>query len=67
MSPATPLFGAYFPSWLICSAAGVIGALLVRMLLIRIGLDAQLPLRLLLYISIAAIIGFLLALTVYGR
>ena len=49
MSPSVPLFGAYFPSWLICTAAGVIGAVLVRVLFIRIGLDAQLPLRLLLY------------------
>ena len=66
-SPSLPLFGAYFPSWLICTTAGVIGAVLVRGLFIRLGIDDALPWRLLVYACIAAMIGFVLALTVYGR
>lgn len=66
-SPAVPLFGAYFPSWLICLLAGVIGSVLVRVVLVRIGLDDGLPFRLLTYTCVAAIIGFVLALTVFGR
>ncbi|MCB4767876.1 hypothetical protein LGR54_04605 [Ancylobacter sp. Lp-2] len=67
LAPAVPLFGAYFPSWLVCTAAGVIGAVILRGLFIRIGLDDVLPWRLAAYASLAAAIGFLLALTVYGR
>lgn len=66
-SPAVPLFGAYFPSWLICLLGGVIGAVVVRVLLVRIGIDDGLPFRLLTYTGVAAIIGFVLALTVFGR
>lgn len=66
-SPALPLFGAYFPSWLICLALGVVGAVLVRAIFIPLGLDDMLPARLLVYTSLAAAIGFLAALTIYGR
>ncbi|WP_219760791.1 YtcA family lipoprotein [Neoroseomonas alba] len=67
LSPSVPLFGAYFPSWLICLAGGIIGAVVLRVLFIRIGLDEVLPLRLLVYACLAAAIGLLLALTLYGR
>ena len=67
ISPSIALFGAYFPYWLLCIAAGVLGALAMRGLFIQIGLDDVLPWRLLVYVSLAAIIGFLLALSLYGR
>ena len=66
-APLVPIAGAYFPSWLICVAAGVIGAVLVRLIFIRIGIDEGLPLRLFVYCGVAAIIGIALALTVFGR
>ena len=67
LSPSVPLFGAYFPSWLIFLAGGIIGAIVLRVLFVRIGLDEVLPLRLLVYVCLAAAIGLVLALTVYGR
>ncbi|MFH5922998.1 YtcA family lipoprotein [Roseomonas xinghualingensis] len=67
LSPSIPLLGAYFPSWLICAAAGVLGAVLLRVIFVKIGLDELLPLRLLVYTCIAAIMGLVLALTLYGR
>jgi hypothetical protein len=67
LSPSVPLFGAYFPSWLICAAVGVLGAVLLRVIFVKIGLDELLPLRLLVYTCIAAIMGLVLALTLYGR
>lgn len=66
-SPSLPLFGAYFPSWLICTTAGVIGAVLMRGVFIKLGIDEVLPWRLLVYACLAAGIGFVLALAVYGR
>lgn len=66
-SPSVPLFGAYFPSWLICVVAGVVGAVAVRGLFVRLGIDDVLPWRLLVYTCLAAAIGFVLALTIYGR
>jgi hypothetical protein len=67
VSPALPLFGAYFPSWLICAVAGVVGAILIRLVFIRVGLEAVLPWRLLVYACLAATIAFALNLSVYGR
>ena len=66
-SPAISLFGAYFPSWLACALVGVIGAVVARVLFVRIGIDAILPARLLVYACVAALIGFSVALSVYGR
>lgn len=66
-SPALPLAGAYFPAWLICTVAGVLGAVVVRLLFVRLGVDDVLPWRLFIYTCLAATIGFGMALTVYGR
>lgn len=66
-SPSFPLFGAYFPSWLLCIAGGIIGALVTRVIFVRIGIDDQLPFRLLVYISVAAGIAFAMAIFIYGQ
>lgn len=66
-SPSLPLFGAYFPSWLICGAIGVLGALAGRVLFIRLGVDEGLPLRSLVYICLALLVAFAAALLIYGR
>ncbi|MFT0893080.1 YtcA family lipoprotein [Pseudochelatococcus sp. G4_1912] len=66
-SPSFPLFGAYFPSWLAYLAVGIVGALVVRLIFVRTGVDDQMPFRLVVYISLAAGIAFALALLIYGR
>lgn len=66
-APAIPLFGAYFPSWLLCAFIGILGAVVVRLLFIRAGIDDALPVRLPVYICIAAAIGFAVSLLGFGR
>lgn len=66
-SPSLPLFGAFFPFWLVCTAFGVLGAVALRMVFIRLGIDEVMPWRLLVYTGLAAILGFTMALLVYGR
>lgn len=66
-APAIPLFNAYFPSWLLCCFIGVIGAVLVRFVFIRIGLDDLFPARLPVYVAVAVIIGLLVSLFGFGR
>lgn len=66
-APAIPLFGAYFPSWLLCAFIGILGAVLVRLVFIRAGIDDALPIRLPVYICIAAAIGFAVSLLGFGR
>ncbi len=67
MSPSLPLFGAYFPSWLVCAGVGVLGAAVIRVVFIRFGMDEILPWRLLVYTCLAIIIGLAMSLVVFGR
>lgn len=66
-APAIPLFGAYFPSWLLCALVGILGAVAVRLVFIRLGIDDALPARLPIYVCIAAGIGFLVSIISFGR
>jgi len=56
-APSIYAFGSYFPSWLFCAIVGIVGAVLVRVFFIRLGLDDFLPVRLLVYICVALIIA----------
>ncbi|MGQ3676532.1 YtcA family lipoprotein [Xanthobacter sp. TB0139] len=65
-SPSFFLYGAYFPSWMLCLTLGIIGALVMRAVFVHLGLDDQLPVRLLVYSCLAAIISFACAFFIYG-
>ena len=51
--PSVPLFGSYFPAWVICAIGGVVFALVLRAVLVRIRLDEHLPLPPLVYLCLA--------------
>lgn len=61
------MFGAYFPAWLACALIGILGAVALRFLFIRLGIDDALPVRLPVYVALAAAIGFLVSLLGFGR
>lgn len=65
--PAFAAVGAFFPAWLACALLGVLGAVLVRVVFIRLGVDDALPLRLFVYVALALGIAFALSLFVFGR
>lgn len=56
-APSVYAFGSYFPSWLLCAVIGIIGAILLRIVFIRLGLDDVLPLRLFIYVCVALIVA----------
>lgn len=58
MSPSLPFYGAYFPFWLVCALAGILCSVLVRMFLVRLGVDEVIPLRTCFYISFACLVTF---------
>ncbi len=66
-APAVFLAGAFVPAWLLCAVAGVLGAVLVRVLLVWLGIDDALPFRLVTYIAIAVLIGLLVSVVGFGR
>ncbi|KAB0569285.1 DUF1656 domain-containing protein [Brucella pituitosa] len=65
--PSFSLFGAYFPSWMLCLLIAIIITLLLRVVFIRFGVDDLLPFRLTAYTALAIAVACGLALFVYGR
>jgi len=60
-SPHAPLVlisGSYFPIWMVFAVVGIVVALLARVVLIRIGIDDLMPLRVLAYAALAAAVAF---------
>jgi hypothetical protein len=66
-SPSLPIAGAYFPFWLICAFSGIISTILIRVILIRTGVDDVIPVRLLVYAAMATAIALGFARLLYGR
>lgn len=66
-APAIPFLGAFFPSWLLSAFVGIAGAVVVRVIFVRIGLDDVLPARLIVYVAVAALIGFFVSGIAFGR
>ncbi|MEQ4617699.1 MAG: YtcA family lipoprotein [Corticimicrobacter sp.] len=55
------LFGSYFPAWLVGTALGIPLTFLVRWVLVRTGIDDQLPLRLLVYVCLTVLFAMAFA------
>lgn len=67
LAPSVPMFGSYFPSWLLCLFAGIVLTIVVRVVFIVIGLDDILRWRVPAYMSMALGLTFFLSLTIFGR
>jgi hypothetical protein len=58
--PSINLLGSFFPGWMLCMIAGVLGALLLRQLFLSTGLDAGFRPRPLVYLCLWGLITLLL-------
>jgi hypothetical protein len=52
-SPAQNMFGSFFPAWMLCTAAGVAGAVILRQVLSTLGINQYLIAPPLTYLCIA--------------
>ena len=59
-APSLTVAGAYFPAWLACGLAGLVAAVLARVVLVASGLSQLLPLQLLVCSAIGVIAAALL-------
>ncbi|WP_431222814.1 YtcA family lipoprotein [Serratia sp. L9] len=66
-APLLPLLGSYFPSWLLCAFIGVITAVIVRVVFIRLGIDEELRWRLFVYVCLALAVAFVCSLLLFAR
>jgi FtsH-binding integral membrane protein len=49
-SPSRNILGSYFPSWMICALAGLVGVVALRAVLGKAGIDAALPMPVVVYL-----------------
>nr|WP_246739523.1 YtcA family lipoprotein [Martelella sp. HB161492] len=65
--PVISLYGAYFPSWIASALIGIIATVIIRLILIKTGVDEILPLRVVVYFCMAITIGLASSLLIFGR
>ncbi|MGU3574959.1 YtcA family lipoprotein [Brucellaceae bacterium C25G] len=66
-SPTFYMIGAFFPSWMLCLAGGIISVMIIRVVFIRVGLDDLMTFRLITYTAMVFMISLALAFFIYGR
>ena len=60
MGPQINIIGSFFPSWMLCVLIGIVAALLMRLLLIRTGIDPYVGPPALVYSSLAILVTLVL-------
>jgi hypothetical protein len=58
-SPVISVAGANFPVWMLCLSAGILGALILRPLLVSTGIDEWMTPRPMIYTCLALAIAFI--------
>lgn len=51
-SPSRNILGSYFPTWMLCALIGIVGTAMIRFVLIKVGVDATLPVPVLVYLCL---------------
>ncbi|HXZ14706.1 MAG TPA: YtcA family lipoprotein [Roseiarcus sp.] len=66
-APTLDLLGSYFPAWMLCAAAGVVAAVLVRQVLVVAGVGEYVVAPLLTYAGLALTATWLIWLLFFGH
>ena len=66
-SPALNILGSFFPAWMLCAAAGIVAAVVVRQALSAFGINQYLIAPPLTYLSIAVAGTLLVCLLWFGH
>lgn len=66
-APSVPMFGSYFPYWLLSLFAAVVLTVLIRAVLIFAGVDDMLRWRVLTYMSLSLTLTYSISFLIYGR
>ena len=67
LAPSIPLFGSYFPAWLLCLFAAIVLTLVARALLVATGIDEILRWRGPVYMSMSLAFTYLSLTVFFGR
>ena len=66
-SPTLNLLGSYFPAWMLCAAAGVAAAVVIRQVLAVTGISEYVVAPLLTYAGLALAATWLIWLSLFGH
>lgn len=59
-APSVTVYGSFFPVWLLASLLGIMGAVLIRVAFIRVGLNEHLPAPVLVYLCLAILFSVII-------
>ena len=65
-APSQNVLGSYFPSWMICAAAGLLLSAVAHRLFALVGIDKEIPIPVVTFLAIAVLASFLVWLTWLG-
>lgn len=65
-SPEFSFQGAYFPLWLVAAALGILVAIMVRIVLIRLNIDEGIPFRSIVYVALSGTVAIIISAVVLG-
>jgi hypothetical protein len=66
-APTLDLLGSYFPAWMLCAAAGVVAAVVIRQVLVVVGVGEHIVAPLLTYAGLALSATWLIWLLMFGH
>jgi len=56
-APSRNILGSYFPSWMICALVGMGATVALRVALVKLGIDAELPAPVVIYLAFAVAVS----------
>ena len=56
-APSRNILGSYFPSWMICALVGLGATVLLRVVLAKLGIDAEVPVPVITYLAFATAVS----------
>ncbi len=66
-APSLEILGSFFPSWMLCAALGIAGAVVLRLIFAKLDIEASIPFRPLVYPLLAGALAFILWLIRFGN
>ena len=57
-APSRNILGSYFPSWMICGLIGAGATIVIRGILVKLGVDKELPAKIVVYLALTIAFSF---------
>uniref|UniRef100_I2PX60 Uncharacterized protein YtcA n=1 Tax=Desulfovibrio sp. U5L TaxID=596152 RepID=I2PX60_9BACT len=65
--PSQNIAGSFFPSWMLCAVVAIVLTLVIRLIIVKTGVNAYIQARLVIYLGLTTSLTFVLWLEWYGN